>query len=153
MEFENGADEELYRRMTQKEKADLIKKVKDWEEDQERYGVADSMSYPVRYLPLSSKPTEKEIQLYNAITQSTPQIRIAQKRQSKAASTNEAQAAFTNLMNAPMTMAAKSNVLGFLPQGYGAAALDLQGNKPKFGEKRGGKSKKRRRNKRKSRRK
>ena len=146
MEFENGADEELYR-MTPQQKAGVIKKVEDWIEDQATFGVAEGMAYPVHRLPLSAKPTDKEVQLYHAI-KTPPQMRVAQQRKSTAEAKNEAQATFTNFMKTPLHPSAKNHAMSFLPEGYGSLAMQMQQNKPKFGQ--GGKSKKRRRNKRKS---
>ena len=147
MEFENGADEELYR-MTPQQKAGIIKKVEEWIQDQERVGVADGVAYPLQYLSPEDKPTDKEFQLYHAI-KTPPQMRVAQQRKSTAEAKNEAQATFTNLMKAPLHPSAKNHAMSFLPEGYGALAMQMQQSKPKFGEKKGGKSKKRR-NKRKS---
>jgi hypothetical protein len=149
MQFENGADKQLYeeiQHMSPIQKQEVVDKVVQWYEDQQRVGFADGGAQPLRYLPLSAKPTPREEQIYNLLLRS-PQVRPAGRRESTATAKNEAQATFTTLMKAPLHSWVKTHAMEYLPEGYGAIASQVQQSKSRFGDKKGGKSKKLRKRK------
>ena len=165
MQYENGANKELYKeiqRMSPEQRQHLVQKCRAWEEDQQRYGFADGGIYPVRYLSSEHEPTLRENTICPLLLDN-PHNRPAERRKSTAETKNKAQVAMINTMNSPMTMAARNHIMEFAGPGYDKVATLIQQRKPKFGaesktkeqifDKRfpWGGSKKRRKNKRKSR--
>jgi hypothetical protein len=165
MQYENGANKELYKeiqKMSPEQRQHLVQKCRAWEEDQQRYGFADGGIYPVRYLSSEHEPTPRENTICPLLLDN-PHNRPAERRKSTAETKNKAQVAMINTMNSPMTMAARNHIMEFAGPGYDKVATFIQQRKPKFGaesktkeqifDKRfpWGGSKKRRKNKRKSR--
>ena len=168
MQFESEALLQKYRKirnMSDRQKEYIKRRVENYNREYAIWEVGEGHGYPIGSPP-EGKPTDEEFEIYEQIS-IQPQIRVAQPYPvSTAHIKHNADQAIKGAVQKPMTSNARANIFNFAGPEYATLGEIIQQRKPKFGaetktkeqifDKRfpwGGKSKKRRNNKRKSRRK
>ena len=165
MQFESEDLQQKYRKirnMSETQKKNLKRRVESYNREYAIWEVGEGHGYPIGSPP-EGKPTDEEFEIYEQIS-IQPQIRVAQSYPVSTAHLKyDADQGIKGAVQKPMTSNARANIFNFAGPEYTKLGEIMQQRKPKFGaesetkeqifDKRfpwGGKSKKRRKNKRKS---